>query len=345
MVYSVSYRVSAISSVSSIHKAIRDGDFVTMKELLEANPSLLTEPNSIGWTSLHFCAASPDIPVETWAWVLQRVPPGLDILMLRTDNGQNCVDHFFRLFLNPLEWQRHEVKEAAKDLKASILLCLKNDFYMQLLHECVVKRDCVDFSNQHLYRIVSFWTRLHSLLQQLSSSVLHALARTACPREVALLAMKLYPGEVLERDSLGNLPLHLACRYEGAETVMSCLLNQASILDADDRLPLHIALLSGKTWQHGILNLWNACPQYGGTRDKETGFPAFLLAALPDPAVVQRATKRLAADTCGSLWRFMPASSQKRALDEAKANVDLLHLSTVYEVLRAAPNVLACCSL
>jgi hypothetical protein len=345
MVYSVSYRVSAISSVSFIHRAIRDGDFETMRELLLADPSLLTEPNSIGWTSLHVCAASPDISTETWAWVLQRVPPGLDLLMLRTDNGQNCVDHFFRLFLNPLEWQRHEVKEAAKDLKASILQCLTDDFHLQLLHQCVVHDDWVDTSNQHLYRIVSFWRRLHALLQHLSSSVVHALARTACPREVALLAMKLYPGEVMERDSLGNLPLHVACRYEGAETVMHCLLNQASILDAHGRLPLHIALLSGKTWHHGIANLWNACPQYGGTRDLITGLPAFLLAALPDPAVVQRATKRLAADMCGSLWRFMPTASQKRAMEDAKANVDLLHLSTVFEVLRAAPNVLACCCL
>lgn len=53
----------------------------------------------------------------------------------------------------------------------------------------------------------------------------------------------------------------------------------------------------GKTWQHvlkchGISNLRNACPQYGDTRDEGNGLPAFLLAALPDPAVC-------------SLWRFM----------------------------------------
>ena len=343
MVYSVSYRVSAISSVSSIHKAIRDGDFDTMKEQLHAEPDLLTEPNSIGWTVLHFCAASPEISLETWKWVLQRVPPGVDLLMLRTDHGQNCVDHFFRLFLNPLEWQRHEVKEAAKDLKASILQSLEDDHYMRRMQQCLVDNITEVLCDQHLNRILLFWRRLQVLLQLLTPHVVHALARTACPREVALLAMGLHPNEVLERDSSGNLPLHLACRYEGAETVMECLFDQASILDTDGRLPLHIALTSGKTWHHGIASLWNACPQYGGARDKSAGLPAFLLAALPDPAIVQRATKRLAADTCGSLWRFMPTSSQKRALEDAKAHIDLQHLSTLYEILRAAPNVLSCC--
>lgn len=342
MVYSVSYRVSAISSFWSIHKAIRDGDFDTMKELLQADPSLLTEPNSIGWTALHFCAASPEISLETWKWVLQRVPPGVDLLTLRTDNGQNCVDHFFRLFLNPLEWQRHEVKDAAKDLKASILLCLENDHHLRLLQQCVAD-DNADICDQSLNRILMFWRRLQVLMQKLSTCVVHALARTACPREVALLAMGLYPGGKLERDSSGCLPLHVACRYEGAETIMECLRDQASVMDADGRLPLHIALLSGKTWHHGIASLWNACPQYGGLRDNKVGLPAFLLAALPDSAVVQRATKRLAADTCGSLWRFMPFASQNRALQDAKVSIELQHLSTVYQVLRAAPNVLSCC--
>jgi hypothetical protein len=87
---------------------------------------------------------------------------------------------------------------------------------------------------------------------------------------------------------------------------------------------------------------WNACPQYGGTLDKVTGLPAFLLAVVPDPVIVQRATKRLAADTCGSLWRFMPATAQQRALAKAQSQIDLHHLSTVYELLRAAPNVLTC---
>lgn len=72
---------------------------------------------------------------------------------------------------------------------------------------------------------------------------------------------------------------------------------QTSVLDADARLRLLTTLLSDQTWQHGIANLWNACPQFGGTRDKVTGLPAFLLAGFPDLVVVQRATKQLAAET------------------------------------------------
>lgn len=330
----VSYRQSAISSVSSLHKAIRDGDFETMVEQIEEDPSLVSEPNSIGWTALHFCAASPAITLDTWKWVLQRVSVGPDVLLqLRTENGHNCVDHFFRLFLNPLEWQRHEVKEAAKDLKVAIQYCLENDDdHLQLLRQSLIDDDKDASLNEHMARVVPFWRRLQVLLQRLSYFELHALATTSCPRQVALLAIRLYPSN--QRDSAGNLPLHLACRHEGAETIMGCLLEQASVLDPQGRLPLHLALASGKTWHHGIESLWNACPQYGGAHDEAS----FLL--VPDEAAVQRATNRLAADTCGSLWRFMPVVSQQRALADAKSRIDLEHLSTVYELLRAAPNVL-----
>ena len=342
MVYSVSFRESAISSVSSIHKAIRDGDFISMKEQLLTQPSLLTEPNSIGWTTLHFCAASPEISWETWSWVLQRVPPDLDILELRTDNGQNCVDHFFRMFLNPLEWQRHEVKQAAKDLKVSIQQCLQNDSCFDLLQQAIWDHECCLPSSDFIGRILLFWKRLCVLLQHIStSSTIHALAKTTCPKEVALLALKLHPNHVQKRDSNGDLPLHLACQHEGAEIIMECLLDQASFVDAQGRLPLHIALNSGKTWENGIANLWNAYPQYGGALDIATGFPTFVLAAHPNSAFMEKSSKRLATDTCGSLWRFMPRSSQKRALIEAESRVVLQHLTTTYEILRAAPNVLS----
>jgi hypothetical protein len=330
--------------VSSLHKVIRENNVTMVIKHLRKDPSLLIQPNSIGWTALHVCSASFELPFDTWKWILTLIPSGFDILELRNDAGQNCVDHFFRLFLNPLEWQRPEVKDAALELNESIQLCLEQE---QCLHELKLALMNMDETNSiirsnainpRICSVISFWRRLQLLMNCVSPSILHSLSRTACPREVALLAMKLYPGTIYQRDCSGNLPLHLACSHDGAEVaILECLLDQASVVDTAGRWPLHIALMSGKTWYRGKIDkLWNAYPHYGGPTYQ--GLPAFVWAALPDPKVVQRETQRLASER--PLWRFLPAIAQQRELKEAASYLELDHLTTVYEVLRAAPNVL-----
>lgn len=364
MPLTVSYHTSAVSSVGSLHKAIRDGNFDHMRERVEQeqDASILVHPNTIGWTALHFCAASNEINFDTWKWVLQSIQEDTDLLQLRTDTGQNVVEHFFRRYLNPLQWQTHQVKEAAKELAVSIQHFLDDDEQLDLLRRLldtsleehtplVVGEDISPSNNDHILLVVPFWRRMTVMLQQITSSanhseftLVHSLATTGCPREVALLAIRLHPAQIHERNSCGGLPLHLACQHEGAEIMIECLLPQyADSYDGDGRLPLHIALSSGKTWQGGISSLWNAHPLDGGIRDEATGLPAFLLANFPCERVVERATRAEAAELYKGLFRFIPNSTQAKILADARHQVDLQYLSTIYEILRETPNDIACC--
>jgi hypothetical protein len=355
----VSYHTSAISSVGSLHKAVRDGDFKHMRERVQDCASLLVKPNTIGWTALHFCAASQEIDDQTWKWVLQSIPDDTNILQLRTDTGQNAVDHFFRRYLNPLEWQTHQVKEAASDLAESLQHFLDDDEQLTLLRQLLLDSDpettriegISPSNNDHIVLVVPFWRRMTILLQRISSSenfsLVHALATAGCPEKVAQLAIRLHPAQVSQRDDFGNLPLHLSCQHEGAATIMTCLLsndeNHAHVYDANDRLPLHIALSYGKTWhESGVAQLYKAHPSEGGVRDKKTALPAFLLANFPCHDVVERASRATAAELYKGLFRFIPNATQRKILKDARSQVELQYLSTIYELLRAAPNAIAC---
>eukprot|EP00545_Synedropsis_sp_CCMP1620_P011793 CAMPEP_0119018242 /NCGR_PEP_ID=MMETSP1176-20130426/18891_1 /TAXON_ID=265551 /ORGANISM="Synedropsis recta cf, Strain CCMP1620" /LENGTH=373 /DNA_ID=CAMNT_0006972197 /DNA_START=87 /DNA_END=1208 /DNA_ORIENTATION=+ len=357
-----SFRTSSVSSVGALHKAIRDGDFDCMRERVEEDASLLVRPNTIGWTALHFCAASHEIDFDTWKWVLRSIPNDTDLVRLRTDTGQNAVDHFFRRYLNPLEWQTHQVKEAAKELATSIQHFLDDDEQLDLLrrvldssseeHVRLTGEEISPSNNNHIVLVVPFWRRMKVLLQRISSSsdetafsIVHSLATTGCPKAVAQLAIRLYPAHLSKRDAHGSLPLHLACQHEGAATMMECLLpSHANSYDGNDRLPLHIALSFGKTWHDGgVSHLWKAHPLEGGIRDKETALPAFLLANFPCQTVVERATRTTASEIYKGLFRFIPRSTQQKILADARDQVDLQYLSTIYELLRQAPNAISCC--
>jgi hypothetical protein len=130
---------------------------------------------------------------------------------------------------------------------------------------------------------------------------------------------------------------------------MTCLLsddehdNHAHVYDANDRLPLHIALSYGKTWhESGVAQLYKAHPLEGGVRDKKTALPAFLLANFPCHHVVERASRAMAAELYKGLFRFIPHATQRKILKDARSQVELQYLSTIYELLRASPNAIAC---
>jgi hypothetical protein len=41
--------------------------------------------------------------------------------------------------------------------------------------------------------------------------IIHALAQSECPHEIAKLAILLYPEQITQKDECGNLPRHIAC--------------------------------------------------------------------------------------------------------------------------------------
>ena len=89
------------------------------------------------------------------------------------------------------------------------------------------------------------------------------------------LAIKLYPSQLKERDHEGRLPLHIAAAAESCESpdlfdqhaptnaipiLIAAYPPAVRLKDSQEKLPIQLALESGKTWQDGLEDLWTAFP-------------------------------------------------------------------------------------
>ena len=133
----------------------------------------------------------------------------------------------------------------------------------------------------------------------------HAASSVDCPRCVVRIAMVLYHQELLMRDELNRLPIHIAAvapvfcvhdlRGEGDQekkesqnkykepSVIEILLcgERAAARERDPhgRLPLHLAIMRGKTWDDGVKALVEAFPEALTIPDNQTNLHPFMLAA------------------------------------------------------------------
>lgn len=340
-----SFRQSAISDTGQLHRCIRDGDFQDVMELIDQDPSLLVEPNSIGWTALHFCA-SHEIPIDIWKTLLQRVPSEVNVLALKTDMGLTVADQFFLRYLHPLPWQRPEVHESAKALREAIDTAIEDNARLEHFRRMLADDATTNNQNDDDDILFQFLDRARALLRLVwggnTFRILHALSIVGCPEEVAELVIRLFPDQPSQRDEHGRLPLHLAVTHSSGVYPLETLLpNHANVPDGDGRLPIQLALNSGRTWGTGIASLWYAHPLYGGLEDSKTGFPPFLLANMPDPMENRRKVQERAAQNYQGMWRFLPSTTQLRAVAEARNQINLEQLDTIYELVRAEPSVVS----
>ena len=156
--------------------------------------------------------------------------------------------------------------------------------------------------------------------------------------------------------------------------MMRCLLEVhprgALEVNSDGRHPINLAILAGKTWVDGIKDLFLACPSVtiDGSLDSILHLPSFMIAALPRGHMIdsndeeqnfgeseqwyrmknnafeeEMRAKRRASKTIGSMWRFLPHQSKLQALAEARSDIDVIQISTIYELLRINPGLI--CSL
>ena len=81
-------------------------------------------------------------------------------------------------------------------------------------------------------------------------SLLHFVSARQPPLNVVLTLLSLYKGCVKEKDWLGRLPLHNACRYHAKPDIIRLLIamypSSTSVSTKDGTLPLHLACLHTK---------------------------------------------------------------------------------------------------
>ena len=141
--------------------------------------------------------------------------------------------------------------------------------------------------------------------QVVTFRAVHAASSVDCPRCVIRIAIVLSPQELLMRDELNRLPIHIAAaapvycvhdlRGEGDQekkqpqnkykepSVIEILLSgertAAKERDPHGQLPLHVAIMRGKTWDDGVKALVEAYPEALTTPDNRTNLHPFMLAA------------------------------------------------------------------
>jgi hypothetical protein len=367
------FQSSSVVSAAAIHKAIRDGEYAQLPDLV-TKAELLWEANSnTGWTAMHY-AASHFLPIEWWEWILVRaVTVDGASEKFRTclaALGQSVVSVFLQSYFDPLPWQSIQIQNRSRGVKQGIeKVCgstaLQKAVQAWILHSRTTVSGATDFfhrpvttaPSQAVHRVVSFWTALdllaraavhESLLYRDGLSILSFLAQAgSCPTQVADLVLVLDPNAAAERSPIkGSLPLHIwaatSHSYSHAidgllEPLLRANPEAAAVRDNDGRWPLHTALASGKSWDR-VRPLFEIYPDALHAVDCSTELPAVLTAATVDQN--QESVEIRARQQSTSAWNVMSMARKKEALLSAAEELNTERLTTIYQVLRAFPQVL-----
>ncbi len=127
--------------------------------------------------------------------------------------------------------------------------------------------------------------------------LLHAIIECGAHTSLVEYVITLYPDQVLFRDDDGRVPLSVAsakvdCNTETLELLLkkdacddkrvTTTISAAAMADNKNRLPLHLAVESGRTWNNGVQLIADAAPLALQTCDGLTRMYPYMLAAIPN---------------------------------------------------------------
>jgi len=290
-----------------------------VEAIISVRPQLIATSNDAGWTPLHYCVErrlvlKPGKELVRMALMMINACP--EAVSIATQSGFKRMTPF------------HLACEADADvsvlramLEADASLATRpcmSDASMYSVGHSPVKLLWQAYDNAMEKMALLLITAFEGRVPQdpiPMNHILHAACHQRCPRDYVKRVMKEYAIQASQTDYQGNLPLHYATRHAFVESqaytkfVLDELLElypqAASLQDDSGRLPLHVALTgdSRLTW-------------YKGGIDK-------LVAASPEALYTLDETDRL-----------YPALTSALHATQSR-----LHLSTTYELLLAAPDV------
>ena len=252
------------SGKTPLHIACWTGASEIIRLLIKANSDIASVPDSRGRTPLHHACFSVSLPCAYTIRALIQADPRASMV----------PDHAGKTPLSLL-CERHRSRlEAA-------LVYQRSDVFDTVLKP--------------------FWDQLRALLSATADRrallgdwhLLHIVTSIpSCPQILFDLALKYHPEQVQEKVN-GSLPLHFAAQCpkgnfvaeEGdgyfVEALLSLFPQASKIPDALGRLPLHLAVASGKSFRGVLEQLFRAFPDAIRMRDGNHFLLPFLLGALP----------------------------------------------------------------
>jgi len=285
-----------------LHVACWNGSDEVIQLLVAASSDVVSIVDNNGMTALHLACSSWPPPSDHTIELLLKADP--EISMLADNSGQT-----------PLS-----------------LLCSRHQPRMRLALESIDRG--MDREAVYSGVLATFWRQLRLLMNANIGEkwsmddnwkLVHACTTIPdCPKILFELALKLHPEQVQEKQS-GSLPLHLAAECPSSQLdethrdgyyvcwLISLFPKACSIPDGIGRLPIHIAIQSGKSWEYVLQKIFKANPNAILMRDGQHFLLPFMLAALSNGIHNQRASQ----------FRRLPLNAE---------------LSTALELLRADPS-------
>jgi len=258
--------MQTINGMTPLHFACYCGaSSDVVQVLIEANRDVVSTEDQRGRTPLH-CACTgiktPDI--NTVVRELLQVNP--DLCYAVDTSGRSPLFLILDDYADAIEEQIHIVTSDNSSENLSI------------------NNEANKITEEHLLDLDGRWTSVTLLLKaayhetmngskaiSVPFRLLHACVGTrSCPVRFVFLALNLWPEQLKEVDSDGNLPLHIAAfsvskrkhfRFNTLIKVLSMYPQAAQIPNKNGVLPLQLAIQSGKTWNEGIRELFEAYPE------------------------------------------------------------------------------------
>lgn len=260
------------SGSTPLHVACWSGSVDNIRLLIEASRDAASVADNRGRTPLHLaCSTFPTPSPDTIELLLEASP---EVSMATDHNGKTplsnlCDRHQQRLQLGI------DLAKCGKDREEVMEKTLRPFWtHLRLLLRANAKER---FSSEENWRLVHVLTTIPN-----------------CPPILFQLALALHPDQVKEK-ICGSLPLHLAaeCPTASIDAIqrdgfyVSKLVDlfpmAAQIVDSLGRLPVHIAIENGKSWEGVVRKLVAKFPSAIIRMDGKHYLYPFLLAALASP--------------------------------------------------------------
>jgi len=241
-----------------------------VKVLIETNPAIVSLGDRRGRTSLHcVCTGVKTSNVNAIVRELLQVNP--DLCYAIDKSGRSPLFLVLDDYADAIEEQIYMVTRDSSSEGLSISEANK-------------------MTEEHLYDLDERWISVTLLLSaayyetvngtvgnQVPFRLVHACVGTRnCPVRFVFLALNLWPEQLKEKDSDGNLPIHIAAfsiwkpkhrRFNTLIKVVSMYPEGARVPDKNGVLPLQLAVQSKKTWNEGVRELFEAYPEALATLD------------------------------------------------------------------------------
>ncbi|CAB9520804.1 expressed unknown protein [Seminavis robusta] len=249
--------------------------------------------------------------------------------------------------------------------KSKLLEYVAEEDFMLTMEQCIVEGQLPSAAEGQNAPFLQWWEKLKFLIffcagkdpeQTPDDYLLHAaLENTDTPPNVVRLLLGLYPGSGRQPDTQSAHPLHrfamhrdyVPRNYESPYmhglNCMDMLLSldeSAAFHNFQNRLPLHHAILAGRTWStiHPLVSSYRSSLRIP---DPVTKLYPCQLAAAYQEEDSEKETIRLLQLTRNQyssiVWQGLSMKQQHNAVERIRQFESLKRLDTVYELLRRSP--------